>query len=439
VLPGREYIAPPTQGKTNPKGVQQEDFLQLVTDGNVDTKLTDLLLHNFDGFSPRMCREVVYRTGLPLSITLNHCGEYELSLLWQHFQPFSNALIHGDFKPTMVFKPNGAPLDFAAFELTQYQQHQTQNGSMNELLDEFHSLIHYQQQLQAKGQSVLAIISRDISRLKNKLPKYRQSLQQADRGEEYRIYGELLTANMYRLEKGMANVEVENFYSPDMDKIVIPLELQKTPSQNVQAYFKKYVKAKNTLTAVTEQLEQTQQELAYLESVETAIRNSSTLEDLEEIHGELVTQGYAKPQVGKKPVKQKEKPQPLKFMSSDGWAIWVGKNNRQNDYLTTRWAKPEDLWFHTKDIPGSHVVIRTDGHPVPPTTLSEAALLAAYHSKAKHSNQVPVDYTLIKHVHKPNGAKPGMVIYVNQQTLYTTPDEQTVQKLVATENNAGRG
>lgn len=440
VLPGREYIAPPTQGKTDPRDIRQEQFLQLITNGHLDTKLTDLLLQIFDGFSPRMCQEVLYRTGLPTNITLNHCGEYELSLLWQHFQPFSQALRQGRFTPTAVFKPQGSPLDFAAFELTQFQQYPTLRGTMNQLLDEYYRQVDYRQQLQAKSQSLLTIISRDISRLKNKLPKYQKSLQQADRGEDYRIYGELLSANMYRLEKGMTQVEVENFYSPDLEKLVVPLDAQKTPSQNIQAYFKKYTKAKNTLEAVTEQMKQAQQELAYLESVETAIKNSNTLEDLEEIHSELVAQGYVKavPAKGKKTTEGKEKPQPLKFTSSDGWAIWVGKNNRQNDYLTTRWAKPEDLWLHTKDIPGSHVVIRTDGRPVPPNTLAEAAMLAAYHSKAKHSNQVPVDYTFIKHVHKPNGAKPGMVIYLNQQTIYVSPDEETVQRLAAPENK-GRG
>ncbi|MEG6615195.1 NFACT RNA binding domain-containing protein [Peptococcaceae bacterium 1198_IL3148] len=436
VLPGREYVAPPEQQKHSPLGLTEERFFALITQAELDAKLTDILLSTFDGFSPRMCRELVYRCDLPLDLTLNHCGEYELRLLWQHFSTIGRALDKEEFAPSLVFNRDGTPKDFAAFELTQFKNEKIVHGDMNLLLDTFYTHRDYQQQLQAKKQSLLTILNRDLSRLKNKLPKYQKSLNEADRGEDYRLYGDLITAHMYQLTKGLSQVELVNYYDPEQKSITVPLDKQKTPAQNAQAYFKKYVKAKSTLEAVTEQLQQAKEELNYLESVDTTIRQATTLEDLEEIKLEMAAQGYLKleEKKGGKKDKKRDKPQPLPFTSSDGFTILVGKNNRQNDYLTMRYAKENDLWLHTKDIPGSHVIIRTEGKPVPNQTLEEAAILAAFHSKAKQSKQVPVDYTYVKHVHKPNGAKPGMVIYENQQTVFVTPDEGVVARLTTSDH-----
>ncbi len=434
VLPGRDYLAPPEQGKIHPIGLNEERFFQLITSKDIDLKLTDILLQTFNGFSPRICREIVYRCGLPLDIKLNYCGEYELSMLWQHFNSLCTDLEKGNFNPTLVLNHDGSPIDFAAFALTQFADLHLEQGSMSEVLDSFYFLQERDCRIQAKRQSLMTIIKREINRLKNKIPKQRQSLKKAENFEHYRLCGELLTANMHLIKKGMGMVELENYYSPDLEKITIELDPQKSPAENAQFYFKQYVRAKNTVEAVKQQLAQAQEELSYLEGVESAARFADSLKDLEEVENELVMQGYAKPSRQKDKVdkKQANKPQPLNFQSRDGLVILVGKNNRQNDYLTLRLAKGEDIWLHTKDIPGSHVVIKTQGRPVPPTTLEEAAVLAAYYSKARQSSKVPVDYTLIKHVHKPKGAKPGMVIYENQQTIFVDPDEKLVQNLKTT-------
>ena len=431
VLPGREYTAPPKQDKAHPLGLDEEQFFQLITAADLDLKLTDILLKTFSGFSPRMCMEIVYRSGLPLELKLNNCGEYDLRLLWQQFNNICADIEQGNFNPTLVLNTNASPKDFAAFSLTQFADLPAEHGEMSAVLDSFYTHHDRILQIQAKQQSLLTVVNREINRLKNKLPKYQQSLSQAEKADNYRIYGDLLTANMYRLQKGMKKIELENYYSAESEKVIVELDPQKTPAENAQAYFKKYVKAKKTVEAVKHQLIQAEQELDYLEGVESSIRYAESLTDLEEIHIELAAQGYAKPinDKKKKDKKRRDKPQPLCYQSSDGITILVGKNNRQNDYLTLRLAKPEDIWLHTKDIPGSHVVIKTESQTVPSTTLEEAAVLAAYHSKAQHSSKVPVDYTLIKHVHKPNGAKPGMVIYENQQTVIVDPDEALVQKL----------
>ncbi|WP_031516151.1 Rqc2 family fibronectin-binding protein [Desulfofalx alkaliphila] len=432
VLPGRDYLPPPDQGKVHPINLNEDRFFDIITTADLDMRLKDILLNSFNGFSPRMCSEIVYRCGLSPNTTLNHCGEYELRLLWNHFNSITSGIEGGKFNPTAVYDENGKPVDFAAFELTQFAGYEMQGGSMNEVLDQFYAKKEHLQLKYSKAQSLQAVIGKDLARLKKKLPLYQKSLKEAGRGDDFRIFGELLTAYMYQLTKGMNQVRLENFYHPELTKVTIDLDPQKTPSENAQYYFKKYVKSKNTLKAVQEQLKQAQQELNYLESIETAILQATNLSQLEEIETELISQGYikAKRDHKKKDRKGLDKPQPLAYTSSDGFTILVGKNNRQNDYLTLRTAQSHDLWLHTKDIPGSHVVIRTEGRTVPTSTLEEAAILAAYHSKARQSGSVPVDYTYIKHVRKPSGAKPGMVIYDNQQTIRVNPDEGLVARLI---------
>ena len=423
VLPGRDYIPPPAQGKTLPIGLNEEYFINLLTKADIDTKLTDILLKTFDGFSPLMCREIVYRCDLPLETTLNHCGDYELRLLWKHFSTIANDLENGRFNPTLVLTNGGSPVDYSAFNLIQFEDCSLFHNSMSEILDDFYLKKDVYQKFHGKAQGLLTVLNREIKKITNKISIYRDSLKQAARGEDYRIFGELLTANIYRLEKGMETVELENFYHPEMDLLTIELDPQRTPSENAQHYFKKYIKAKNTIDASQQQLNHATGELHYLESIQTAVQQALTLDDLLEIEKELADQGYIKTifnQDTRKDNKGGDKPQPLIYTSTDGYTILVGKNNRQNDYVTRK-AQDYDLWFHTKDIPGSHVVIRTEGRKVPQQTLEQAALLAAYYSKARESSSVPVDYTYIKNVKKPNGAKPGMVIYDNQQTIIVNP------------------
>lgn len=434
VLPGRDYLAPPDQGKIMPVNLDEERFIDLVTSADLDTKLADILLKKFDGFSPCMCREIIHRAGLPGSITLNECGQYELSMLWQRFSDTCNKLSSNKFNSTMVLDRDGTPKEFAAFNLTQFQECEIKHGSMNFILDQFFTKKEHIEKLYSKKQSLLTIVKNEINRLKKKIPKYKKSLQEAARAEDYRLFGELLTANMHKLKKGMKKIELENYYDPELKKISIELNPQLTSSENVQSYFKKYTKAKNTASVVQEQLSQAKSDLQYLEAVENAIRQANTMFDLEETEQELISQQYLKPgktdDGRKKKEKQRSTPKPLEFKSTDGFTILVGKNNRQNDYVTQRIAQPNDIWMHTKEIPGSHVVIRTGGSKVPDTTLEQAAVLAAYHSKARNSSTVPVDYTYIKYVRKPKGAKPGMVIYENQQTIYITPDEKLIRKLL---------
>lgn len=252
---------------------------------------------------------------------------------------------------------------------------------------------------------------------------------QAEHFDRLRIFGELITANLHRLKDKVASVTVENFYDPSLTEITIDLNPNLTPAKNAQRFFKEYNRLKRTRDSLKFHMDRTKRELDYLESVLYSIEKSTDLDDLAQIRQELINEGYIEPKF-KKPSAQRDAGKgPLHFMSDDGLDILVGRNNYQNDRLTLKHASKDDLWLHTKEIPGSHVIVRNNGQSIPDRTLLQAAMLAAYYSKARYSGKVPVDYTEVKHVYKPSGAKPGMVIYRNNKTLFVTPDEEIIKQM----------
>lgn len=436
VLPGRPYLEPPAQGKLNPLEVDEEQFRRACLDSPLETALPNLLQKRFEGLSTVTCREIVHRANLAPETLLDQCGDYEFRVLWEALRAVASAAAGGCFEPCLVAGRKGEPLDFAALELG-HTGLKTVRGEMNHLLDVFYSYRDRLQRLEKEKGSLASLVNKEAARLEKKLNLYAESLDDTAGMEKFRLYGELLTANLYRLEKGRGEAALENYYEEGAPPVAIPLDPTLTPNENSQAYFKKYLKAKNTREALESRIEQAREELAYLEGIRTALELAADLPEVAEVRQELQEQGYLKeaPQPGARKNKQKEKlvPRPLSLRSSDGFELFVGKNNKQNDYLTLRLAREEDIWLHTKDIPGAHVVIRTEGREVPPTTLEEAAGLAAYFSKARGSKTVPVDYTLKKYVHKPRGAKPGLVIYEKQRTIMAAPDEEIVYRMTAQE------
>ncbi|MFS8541821.1 MAG: NFACT family protein, partial [Tissierellales bacterium] len=245
--------------------------------------------------------------------------------------------------------------------------------------------------------------------------------------EIYKIYADLMSANLYRIEKGLEEVELENFYDENLEKIKIPLDKKLTPAENAQRYYKKYSKLKNAYNLLLNQIPETEKEIEYLENVLNSLDNCTEIIEIEEIKEELIKEGYIKGKIA--PNKASMKSKPYHFISSDGFHIYVGKNNKQNDMLTLKTAKKNDLWFHVQNMPGSHVIVRAENKQVPERTLLEAALLAAYYSKGKNSNNVPVDYTERKNVKKPKDAKAGMVIYENYKTIFVTPDKEKIDNI----------
>jgi predicted ribosome quality control (RQC) complex YloA/Tae2 family protein len=432
VLPGRPYLFPPSQGKMNPLLLEEEQFRQACLDLPLDTMLPNVLQKRFEGLSTVTCREIIYRAGLAPDVPLDHCGDYELRAIWEALSKIISLANIGQFEPCLVTGKKGEPLDFAALDLN-HLEYNRKHGEMNALLDCFFAARESLERLAREKNSATSLLNKEIAKLDKKLNIYNESFDNIAGSEKLRLCGELLTANLYRLVEGQSEATLENYYVEGAPPVTVTLDPQRTPVENAQAYFKKYGKAKKTREALEPLILQTQGDLAYLEGIKAAAEYGTELRELDEIKQELAEQGYLKmPAPGRKPAKQKKErhiPKPLSFISADGFQMFVGKNNKQNDHLTIKMAREDDIWLHTKDIPGAHVIIRTEGKEVPPATLLEAAGLAALFSRARKSKNVPVDYTLKKHVHKPNGARPGMVIYKHQKTIMASPDEDLPERL----------
>jgi predicted ribosome quality control (RQC) complex YloA/Tae2 family protein len=432
VLPGRAYLPPPAQNKLDPLVLAEEEFTGAVLNGPLNLPLTEFLAARLDGFSKTLAKELVYRAGLPEETLLDNCGEYELQRIWQALRELAACAREGKFDPTLVGSRKEY-IDFAAFDLTHLPAAVREKGEMSDLVDRFYARKEREEALAAERGALLRTVRKELKRLAKKLALHKEELENAREAETHRLSGELLMAGLHRLEKGLSEVFLENYYDPAGGVVRIPLDPGLTPLENALAYFKKYNKAKGALKAAKEIGSATEKEIAYLNSVETALRQATTMADLLEIKDELAEQGYL-PKKEKKESKGKKTPspappEPLAFTSSDGFPILVGRNNKQNDYLTMRLAKSSDIWLHVKDAPGAHVVIRTGGRPPGPAALREAAVLAAYYSRSRHSQNVPVDYTLRKNVSKPQGARPGFVVYKEQRTLTVNPDEELVERL----------
>ncbi|MDU7905339.1 MAG: NFACT family protein, partial [Peptostreptococcaceae bacterium] len=303
------------------------------------------------------------------------------------------------------------------------------NESISSIIESFYSNKDAKERINQRASDFKKSISIKLDRLYNKLKKQELELKESDNAIIYKVKGELITSYIYMIEKGMSSVDVQNFYDPQLTNIKIDLNPNLTPSENAQKYFKKYNKLKHAKKEITAQVKLSLEEINYLENILLSIDNCDNLVELDDIKEELQKLGYMKGKVKSKKEKTNVGTKPNEFVSSDGFTILVGKNNKQNDLLTLKIASNEDIWMHTKNIPGSHVIIKSEGKDVPDSTLLEGAMLAAFFSKSRMSSQVPVDYTLKKNIKKPNGAKPGMVIYETNSTIYVTPSEELVVKL----------
>ncbi|HHT7235250.1 MULTISPECIES: NFACT family protein [Bacillus] len=414
VYAGAEYVAPPAQHKVNPLLIETEDDFIKPLDflsGNMDKQLVGA----FMGISPLFAKEVVKKAGM--------ANEKALS---EAFFSLQKPLLTHQYVPAMI-TANGKEF-FYLFPLSHLQGNEKTFSSVSELLDRFFFGKAERDRVKQQAHDLERFMQNEKTKNEKKLIKLEKTLQDAGKADKYQLFGELLTANMYALKKGDKEIEVVNYYDENGGTVKITLNPLKTPSENAQRYFQKYQKAKNSVAIVEEQIVKTNEEILYFDSLLQQMEAASS-KDIEEIREELAEEGYVRNRKTKNAKKKPTKPVLDKYLASDGTEIFVGKNNKQNDYLTTKFSRRDEIWLHTKDIPGSHVVIRS----LEPTeeTLHEAAKIAAYYSKAKDSSSVPVDFTKVRHVKKPSGAKLGFVTYDNQQTLYVTPDADTVMKLKA--------
>ena len=401
VLPGHHYIAPPSQHKKDPLTLQNEEIKQLTQEENPASAIVQTIA----GFSPLHANELISR--------LQNNETYE---------SYINQLISSAMPNYTEVNGKGY---FSSAQLTHLEGNVEHYPSLSTLLDRVFYARAERDRVKQQAGDLERWLTNEIDKLKLKLKKLHKDYEHASKLDQFQLYGELLMANIYQFDKGVEHVKVQNYYSEELEELTIAVNPRKTPIENAQRYFTKYNKAKNALLKIEEQKEKTEDEIHYFEMLAQQVQQASP-SDIEEIREELAEGGYLRLRTSKKK-KKVTKPTPEKFISSSGMEISVGKNNKQNDYLTFKLSKKSDLWFHTKDIPGSHVVIHHD-HP-DEATIREAAMLSAYYSKARNSSSVPVDYTEIRHVKKPSGAKPGFVIYFEQKTIYITPDEALLLKL----------
>lgn len=425
LFPGITYLYPPND-KKDPRTEDKEGFIKTFT--NESRPTFKHLYMTYQGLSPIVAKELCLQSHIDFTIHQDQLLEQQVEKLADTFITFFSN-IPEDYQ--VVYQKNKALKDLTFMSLTPYKSDAFITESYDNavaIVNEYYANKNTVNKLLQRSYDLRKSIQNKIDRQKKKIQNLEEDLLYAEKAEQFKIKGELVLSNLYRIEKGMTKVTVENFYDENKP-ITLKLDFQLSPSDNAQHYFKRYNKLKTAQIKVLEQLEITENEIEYLNHVLHNLEASPDQNNFEEIKEELIQTGYLRrKQKDKK--KKVIKNKPYHYESSQGFEILVGKNNLQNDQITLKTASKSDVWLHTKDIPGSHVVIRTQGAEVPEETLREAAMIAAYHSKGKASSQVPVDYTEIRNIKKPNGAKPGMVIFSTNNTLYTTPDEEKVLSLL---------
>lgn len=424
VLPNIKYELPDPQDKLDILESTPEQIADRIKSLPAEMPLNKAVLSSVQGVSPIICRELEYRV---LEGATNRLDGVLYDRLVEELGELKTVTENCLGKPWIVYREDNKPMDISFIEIKQYGSflRAEQKESFNLAADSFYDERDARDRMRVKTLSLNKLLVNLRDRTARKLQKQQTELSRCADREQLRIRGDLLQANLYRIERGAEYIDVENYYDPDGKTLRIKLNPAVSPAANAQKYYKEYQKEKNAERFLAEQIQKGETELEYLESVIDEVGRAQTERELSQIREELEQQGYLRKQNGKR---QKQVSLPfLEFESSDGFKILVGRNNLQNDRLTLKTASKTDMWLHTKDIHGSHVIIRADGREISDTAITEAASLAAYHSKARNSSKVPVDFTLVKHVSKPNGAMPGMVIYVNNRTVYVEPRDKAGQ------------
>jgi predicted ribosome quality control (RQC) complex YloA/Tae2 family protein len=421
VLPGTAYMAPPSQDKRNPLFETEDQVKEtaseaVLPEGTLDSRAAaQALVNAYTGLSPLTAKEIAHR------------AEGKPELLGSAFLEAMEDVAGHRYRPNLVETPDGKTI-FSALALTHAEGSVTEFSSMHECLEVYYRDKADRDLVRQRTTDLSRFLTNETAKNEKKLIKLEETLHESVEADKLRRFGELLNAHLHELKRGDKSAEITDYYEEDQPAITVALDPLLTPTENAQRYFRKYNKLKNSKAVVEEQMAATRAEIGYLESVLQGLATASPA-DIEEIREELTEQGYIRQRGEKRGAKKKKKDSPsvLCYTSTEGVPIYVGKNNTQNDYVTNRLGQPTDTWLHTKDIPGSHVLIRSVDYGE--ATLKEAAALAAYYSKARESSNVPVDYTRIRNVRKPNGAKPGFVTYEGQKTLYVTPDEALIFSL----------
>ena len=420
VLPGKEYFIPSIQNKLNPLEVTGEDFTQRIFSGG--QPCFKALYSSFTGLSPAIAHEICYRAGIDSGLSTTALGEAQRQALFQAFSSLMDAVRTGLFNPCIVYESAGnafVPAEYAALPLTSYpEERRKPYGSISILLEDYYAEKNILTRIRQRSADLRRIVSTALERNVKKFDLQIKQMRDTEKRDKYRIYGELLNTYGYGVSPGAHSMEALNYYTDET--VTIPLDPLLTPGENAKKYFEKYNKQKRTFEALSQLTQDTKAEILHLESIVNSLDIAQKEEDLIQIREELIESGYIRRKGGTK--KAKITSRPFHYTSPDGYDIYVGKNNYQNEELTFRFASGNDWWFHAKGIPGSHVVLKSKGEEPPVSAFEDAARLAAHYSKGRGLEKVEIDYTEKKNVKKPGGGKPGFVVYYTNYSMMIDSD-----------------
>lgn len=427
ILPGMIYELPPAQDKLDLFTASQEEILTRLKQSR-NQEFSKAIMQVFQGVSPILAREIAHFATGGVELLKNDVSDFRFRRMFEFLERIKQNAQTGGYCFTTVLE-QGKPKDFSLVDLEQYgsflEKRHYETASL--LLDYFYSERDRVERMKQRSHDLLKLLVNADERIGRKLLIQKQELADSKNREHYKVCGDLIHANLYALKKGDRYADLQNFYEEDCPQIRVLLDEALTPSQNAQKYYHEYRKAKTAEEKLQKLIAEGEQERLYLDSILDALTRTTGESELLEIREELAEQGYLRSYRNKN--KMLKAQPPIQYRSSDGFTIFCGRNNKQNDRLTLKTAHNYDMWLHTQKIAGSHVIIVAEGKKIPDRTIEEAATIAAYHSQARNSSQVPVDYTLIKNVKKPNGAKPGMVIFADYKTAYVTPNPELAEKL----------
>ncbi len=433
ILPGIRYEVPPSDAMRLDLTRNAPDEVVAAVKNGKDAPLSKAVLGVSQGLSPLSCRELAFRATGGRDPLVSEVTAAEWEKLGDLLERTRRAVLYGQRRvPYLLLHPDGTPLDYSFQPIIQYglDARGQEMDSFSTLLDAFYARRAATERMRARSHDLLRVLTNASERVRRKLQNQQQELEAAADRETLRLYGDLINANLHTIPSGVSQAQLIDYYDPNCGTRTVPLDPALSAAANAQKYYKEYRKAQTAERMLTARIATGKEELSYIDTVFDALSRATTSRELDELRKELEEQGYLRRQKGGKNHQKASPPlKPMTFCSDDGFTILVGRNNTENDRLTLRTARGGDIWMHTKNIPGSHVIVVTEGQTPPDRTLEQAAILAATHSKAANSVQVPVDYTAVRFVKKPTGAKPGMVIYTDNRTAYVNPDTTLCERL----------
>ncbi len=432
VLPGMKYELPPPQDKANPLLTDYSEFVRLYNECPGDKSAEKFICGAYLGIASSTAREMVYRATRKTGISLYQCN---LDALFEGFSSVINSIKNNVYTPSVIYE-NNIPVEYSFVELTHYGSPLVLKSfeSISDMLDIFFEQRDKEARIKQRAADLFKILSHAESRITKKLEAQRVEISECENGIIYKKYGDLITANMYQLKRGQTTVELIDYEdwddsTQDYGRCIIELDERLTPAANAQKYYKKYNKSKTAKVELAKQLQIGEDELKYINTVFDALTKAETTADLNEIRIELYRSGYASKMKGYAAPKKQPAPVVAKFKTTNGYVVYCGKNNVQNEYITHKLAEKHDYWFHAKNTPGSHVLLVTNGEEPPEQDFTDAAEIAAFYSKANSGSRVEVDYLFAKGVKKVTGAKPGFVIYNNNWSAYVIPNEEKIKNM----------